>query len=156
MKDELDEKLVNAHPLLYRDRSKSMMETCMYWGFECGDGWFDLIWDLSQKLERLIQKVKEASPTVDVNYLPAASQVKEKFGGLRFYMTTETDEMSEAIRKAEERSYTTCELCGKVGQLANTSWMVVRCKEHWPKDAGMTYDDAEKARNERNNDDDCC
>jgi hypothetical protein len=135
MNDELDKKLVNAHPLLYRDRGKSEYETCMYWGFECGDGWFDLIWDLSQKLEKLILKIKDENPTVDEKYLPTASQVKEKFGGLRFYMSTETDEMSEAIRKAENKSYTTCEMCGKVGILTPTRWLTVSCRDHWPKES---------------------
>lgn len=156
MKAELDEKLVHAFPNLYRDRNESEYKTCMFWGFECGDGWFDLLWDLSQKLEKLILKIKEESPTVEKEYLPAAAQVKEKFGGLRFYMTTESDEMSDAISLAENKSYTTCETCGKVGILTPTRWLTVACKEHWPQNATMSYDDTERARDERDRQDIRC
>jgi hypothetical protein len=152
MRDELDQKLVAAFPHLYRDRGKSEMETCMYWGFECGDGWFDLLWDLSSKLEALIVKMKEGNPNIGVEYLPAASQVKGKFGGLRFYMTTETDEMMDLIGKAEEKSYRTCELCGKTGTATPTRWISVRCAEHWPKDCEVSFDDALK----NDHDSTCC
>ncbi len=43
MKKELDEKLVNDYPKIFADRFKSCQETCMCWGFECDDGWFNLI-----------------------------------------------------------------------------------------------------------------
>ena len=62
MKKELDEKLVAAFPLLYKDRHESMQETAMCWGFACGDGWFDIIWDLSSKLEPLIEKYIKDNP----------------------------------------------------------------------------------------------
>jgi hypothetical protein len=75
MKEELDKKLVKAFPLLYGDRNAPMQSTCMCWGFP-GDGWFDLIWDLSSKLEPLIQKFIDENQ--DTELYPKASQVKEK------------------------------------------------------------------------------
>lgn len=59
MNEKLDKELVKTFPLLYKDRRANMRETCMCWGFECGDGWFKLIWDLSAKLESEINKLKE-------------------------------------------------------------------------------------------------
>lgn len=57
-------------------------------------------------------------------------QVKEKFGGLRFYTHESTDEFHNLIDKAEEESYKTCQNCGKAGTL-NTDryWMVTLCTE---------------------------
>jgi len=97
MKDELDKILVKEFPNLYRDRHGKMQDTCMCWGFECGDGWFEIIKELSAKLEPL-----------DV----VALQVKEKFGGLRFYIGAAPEEAFKYIDEAESLSYKTCENCG--------------------------------------------
>lgn len=58
---------------------------------------------------------------------PCASQVKEKFGTLRFYMTSETEEMSAAIREAEHKSAETCEDCGSPGVLRRGGWVLTQC-----------------------------
>lgn len=55
MHPDKDRLLVKNFPLLYADRFGDMRETCMYWGFACGDGWFDLIYRVSEKLERIIE-----------------------------------------------------------------------------------------------------
>src|SRR5579864_3526705 len=99
MKKELDDKLVESFPNLYADRHASMQETCMCWGFP-GDGWFDLIFELSKKLELMILLLPE-----EQRKEMKASQVKEKFGGLRFYMTYHHTEMAKLIAQAERDSY---------------------------------------------------
>jgi hypothetical protein len=43
MKKEHDEHLCKLYPKLFVNRNSSIMESCMSWGFEVGDGWFDLI-----------------------------------------------------------------------------------------------------------------
>ena len=43
MREELDLKLCEKYPLLFKDRNAPMTQTCMCWGFCCGDGWYDLI-----------------------------------------------------------------------------------------------------------------
>ena len=63
MNEELDKKLVKSFPLLYGDRDAPMQSTAMCWGFP-GDGWFDIIWDLSSKLEPLIQKFIADNPNL--------------------------------------------------------------------------------------------
>lgn len=51
MRKELDDKLCKRFPVLYQDRRAPMTQTCMCWGFDHGDGWFDIIWQLSLALE---------------------------------------------------------------------------------------------------------
>jgi len=119
MRQELDEKLCKEFPNLYGDRYQSPQATCMCWGFCCGDGWYDIIYDLSKVLE----------PNGIV-----ASQVKEKFGTLRFYIcggdeNTDHDAVRAAIDKAEELSTKTCEYCGKPGSLRSGSWLKTLCDE---------------------------
>lgn len=118
MNKELDNKLVEDFPLLYIDRHGDINNSCMPFGFECCDGWEPLIRELSSKLEPLIQKWIDENPE-NKNFHPRASQVKEKFGGLRFYMDHATDAMFDLIEKAEEKSEIICEICGCDGTLVS-------------------------------------
>lgn len=43
MKQELDDLLVKKYPKIFRNRHGDMRETLMCWGFEIGDGWFNII-----------------------------------------------------------------------------------------------------------------
>lgn len=61
--------------------------------------------------------------------LPVATQVKEKFGGLRFYVTGGSDRHYAYIRMAEAMSYTTCEECGATQGVYRTSgWVHTTCR----------------------------
>ena len=127
MKKELDERLVKDFPNLYVDRYGDMRRTAMCWGFP-GDGWFDLIYKLSSKLEALIVKHKKEHP--EDEYPPRAVQVKEKFGGLRFYMNSETEEMLELIGEAEIKSKYTCETCGVEAKIVSyCGWRCCACTD---------------------------
>lgn len=126
MNKELDDKLCKDFPLLFADRRAPMQVTCMCWGFDCGDGWYGIIREAAEKLEPLIAEFKKKYPNED---FPRASQVKEKFGTLRFYMTTETDEMSKITEEAERKSCKTCMGCGKKGTLRKSGWLVTLCKK---------------------------
>lgn len=95
MRLELQEKLFNDFPDLYCERHLPMDQTCMCWGFECPDEWYDILYHLSQSLTDLN---KERSPDRQVR----AVQVKEKFNGLRFYINGGNEEVYQLIRKAEE------------------------------------------------------
>lgn len=103
MKLGLHEALIRDFPGLY---------TSLDWGFECGDGWEPLIRRLSAILEPLGAK---------------ATQVKEKFGTLRFYAAACTDAAHDAIDAAENESETTCEDCGLPGALRSDSWIRTLC-----------------------------
>jgi hypothetical protein len=43
MREELDSKLCAKYPKIFRDRNAPMNQTCMCWGFEHGDGWYNII-----------------------------------------------------------------------------------------------------------------
>lgn len=66
-------------------------------------------------------------------------QVKEKFGGLRFYWDLlepekcggAWEETSNIVRDAEDKSYSTCDVCGESGEPRRGAWVVTRCNEHW-------------------------
>lgn len=125
MRYDLDTKLVTTFPNLYGDRTAPMDQTAMCWGFECGNGWFDLIWDLSKKLEAHIMEMPE-----ELRGNCRAMQVKEKYGSLTFYLTGATPEMDDLIDKAELISLMICEECGKPGETRGYNWVYTACDEH--------------------------
>lgn len=129
MKRELDEKLFNDFPLLY-DKRADVRSSCMAFGFECGDGWYQLIRELSEKLYPLVTSYQ----CIEGEVAPRVVQVKEKYGTLRFYMDCSTEEMDDIIHEYEDRSCEICETCGKPGELdQNTCWLSTVCEEHRSK-----------------------
>jgi hypothetical protein len=99
MNKEKTDKLIKDFPHLYRGHNESPRHNLMCFGFECGDGWYELIYDLSEKLSRISNEIK-------------AVQVKEKFGGLRFYVDFGDKWSWALIDRASEESLKTCEECG--------------------------------------------
>ena len=43
MRQELDEELCKKYPKIFKDRHAPMTETAMCWGFDIGDGWYQII-----------------------------------------------------------------------------------------------------------------
>ena len=100
--------------------------TAMPRGFEHDDGWFDILWRLCEDLEPLVAEFEEAGgPKFEV------LQVKEKFGGLRFYVNCRrNEEIRQRIGIAAEESFHTCEVCGQPGTLREDRWIRTLCDEH--------------------------
>ena len=104
--------LVAAAPLLYRLHGDTKTGWSIRYGFECGDGWFDLLMRLSVKIEAdLKAMLTEGKQRQD---LPCVHQVKEKFGTLRFHMS-QFAQWREWITEAAKASGQTCERCGLPG-----------------------------------------
>lgn len=108
---ELAEKLYATFPHLYRGRFKSAQESSMCWGFECGDGWYQLLHDLSAKLSCFLSE----HPEVDFE----AVQVKSKFGKLHFHLSNHDPSTEAIIEAARQLSSITCEFTGKRGRLCS-------------------------------------
>jgi hypothetical protein len=160
MKRELDEALCAKYPLIFKDRNADMRTTAMCWGLECGDGWYNIIdvlcglltseyrqaqsrydfikdkvdqpqWEGSKKIITQ-EQIDEAKAKLDEETLkvPVAVQVKEKFGGLRFYVQAATKEHYNYISFAESMSYRTCESCGAEGKTYTDGWHRTLCDIH--------------------------
>ena len=73
--------LILKYPKIFKNVSKTEMESCMAFGIECGPGWYTLLDELCSALQW----------DTDYNNYPqvVADQVKEKYGTLRFYFSTE-------------------------------------------------------------------
>lgn len=92
------------------------------WPFECGEGWADLIHDLCTEI---LDECKYSGCRI-----PVAEQVKEKFGGLRFYVDQASPEVYGIIDKFESYSYKVCEVCGDPGTPRPGGWTRTLCDHH--------------------------
>ena len=124
---ELDKQLCEKYPKIFADRNKPMTETCMCWGFDCGDGWFGIIDLLCGEIQNHIDWKNRDKEVV---HQVVAEQVKEKFGTLRFYTRGGDDYIDGMITMAEAMSGITCETCGKPGQRYGDGWVRTLCEEH--------------------------
>jgi hypothetical protein len=94
MRKELEQKLSRRWPGWF-DSDASPKSRSMGRGFDCGDGWFMILWRLCADLEPLVTELeKETGEQFEV--VP----VKEKLGTLRFYLSHHTDGIDERIAGA--------------------------------------------------------
>ena len=54
MTEELDKKLVEKYPKIFRDRHADMRTTAMCWGIETGSGWYFIIDNLCNTIQSYI------------------------------------------------------------------------------------------------------
>ena len=127
MKQELDQLLCEQYPKMMVNRNKPMMETCMCWGFDCGDGWFNILDQLMGNIQHHIDWKNKNSEVVAQVTL---DQVKEKFGTLRFYYSGGDDTIDGMVRMAESMSGVTCQECGNPGTQTQGGWIKTVCEAH--------------------------
>ena len=145
MNKELEQKFVKRWPDWF-DVNGSVQHTLMPFGFECGDGWFQLIWDLCEDIEKILNevfhemglsdddiKVRQVTRKLDKEQIKdfEVIQVKEKFAGLRFYYEDAVEgegKIIKRVQKAEELSLVTCEECGKEGKVTGKNWLKTLCE----------------------------
>jgi hypothetical protein len=134
MKPELDKLLCEKYPKMLINRNKPMTETCMCWGFECGDGWFQILDSLMGNIQHHIDWNNKNFEKGYTQYkqVPQVTldQVKEKFGTLRFYYTGGDDVIDGMVRMAESMSAVTCEQCGNPGTTGGQGWISTLCETH--------------------------
>jgi len=207
MRKELDELLCKKYPEIFVNRNAPMTETAMCWGFDCGDGWYNIIdrlcanikahvdnhnrnvesnikyqknraaalngdWSLfDEEHERLYpsslidnnkywteEKAKEHREHMMKNLIsdipdwfknteymesPVATQVKEKYGTLRFYYDGGDLYIDGLANMAESMSAVTCEVCGNPGKLVGGGWVRTLCKTH-AEEQNYEWKDREK------------
>jgi hypothetical protein len=69
---------------------------------------------------------------IELGWNKEVCQVKEKFGGLSFYINDATDEVHNRIIEAGNLSYKTCETCGEEGKLrTDIGWHTTYCNKHY-------------------------
>ena len=134
MKKELDEALCAKYPKIFVNRHGNMQTTAMCWGFECGDGWYQVLDSLCGQIQHYTDwnNDNHAKGYTQYKQVPQviATQVKEKFGGLRFYYDGGDDHIGGMVRMAESWAAHACEECGAPGKMRHGGWIRTLCEEH--------------------------
>ena len=137
MTEERDKALCAKYPKIFRDRRSDPKQTLMCFGFEHDDGWYDIIDTLCHTIQhhldwkRGLDEFKTLSEEEwDESHQTVAVQVKEKWGGLRFYVNSSDDYIDGAIALAESLSLRTCERCGAPGRPRGGGWVRTLCDGH--------------------------
>lgn len=132
MTPELDQHIREKYPLIFSQPCE----------LSVGDGWFDIIDTLCASIQYRIKNINSQRDWLIENgktELPdeveqvVATQIKEKFGTLRFYYYGGDEHISGLEHMAEAMSSRICEECGCPGTVRSTEknrWVRVLCDKH--------------------------
>ena len=122
MSDKKCNDLISLFPELYRDPypESSGKYSMQLFGFECEDGWYDLLYSLSQKISEYLKQ----NPLEDFY----VQQVKNKYGILSFYYSGYSEEIETRINEATKEAINTCERCGSKEDIKpHGKWIMYLC-----------------------------
>lgn len=94
-----------------------------YGGFAVGPGWWNLLKHLCHTIQNHIDQNKDCPQVV-------VSQIKEKFGSLRFYYDGGDSFVDGAVSLAESMAGGLCEECGAPGKRTRGGWVRTLCDFH--------------------------
>ncbi len=115
-----------------------------YGGFAVGAGWWPVIEALCRQIdsytkwrnttrESLLKDNPHNYPIPDAVPQVVVEQIKEKFGGLRFYYQGGDEFIHGLETMAELWAGHTCEECGMPGKRRSGGWIRTLCDEHEAK-----------------------
>ena len=117
--DEFEKRLTEKHPAMF---------SAPYGGIAVGEGWWPIIESLCADIQHYIKwknKDEEIVPQVVV------MQIKEKFGGLRFYYDGGDERIRGMVTTAESWAEKTCEDCGVPATKKTRGWIKNVCDKHF-------------------------
>jgi hypothetical protein len=140
MNAELQNKLYEKYPDLFSNKNKDIMSSCMAWGIECNNGWYDILSSLCWMIKQHEDNIKSNREYLEKNdpeklkekpeYFPVKfDQIKEKYGGLRVYFSGGDDYIEGLVSMAENFSYRVCEVCGQKGNPNKGGWITTLCED---------------------------
>lgn len=141
MDQELQNKLYTEYPQFFSNKDKGIQQSCMAWGCDVNNGWYEILnhlcWKIKQHEDNIkwhreyLEKKNPEKLESEPEYFPVKfDQVKEKYGGLRIYFSGGDDYINGLVSMAEAISYSVCEICGNKGEANKSGWISVRCEAH--------------------------
>lgn len=97
-------------------------------GLWVDEGWHHIIFSLCRQINAWVKFVNNdpKREKIDVKI----SQIKEKFGGLRFYYDGGDQYVAGMVQMAEIWASHTCEVCGERGTSRSGGWIKTLCDVH--------------------------
>lgn len=98
-----------------------------YGGFAVGKGWYPILEKLCANIQQHIDWANRENEVVEQ---VVVEQIKEKFGGLRFYYQGGDEQIHGMVRMAEAFAGSLCEDCGGIGERRSGGWVRTLCDKH--------------------------
>ena len=103
MDSQKTNELYEKFPHLYRERTAPLESSGMGWGFQCENGWYKIIYEMSKKIDKI---------STEGEHAPAISLVsRHEDGTLYVAVSNITPPVADIITRATEQSRLTCEFC---------------------------------------------
>jgi hypothetical protein len=112
-----------------------------YGGFAVGQGWWPILEALCANIQSHIDWRNRESETVPQ---VVVEQIKEKFGGLRFYYQGGDEQIHGMVRMAEAWAANCCEECCAPGTRRGGGWIRTLCNKHEAERQARIEDQAKK------------
>ena len=102
-----------------------------------GQGWVPHV---NKITDYLVEKVNGYNENTGRDVKLEIQQIKQKFGGLRYYFTLHNteegssqfyDDLQQYVHNMESICSFICEVCGKYGEKRRTGWTQTLCDEHY-------------------------
>lgn len=119
--DAFEKRMKEKHPKMFSQP---------YGGFAVGPGWWPIIESLCANIQHYTDWWNTNRKDRPVVEQVVVAQIKEKFGGLRFYYDGGDDQIRGMVRMAESWAEHHCEECGKPGKSRSGGWIRTLCDEH--------------------------
>ena len=103
MDSQKTNELYEKFPHLYRERTAPLESSGMGWGFQCENGWYKIIYEMSKKIDKI---------STEGEHTPAISLVsRHEDGTLYVAVSNITPPVADIVTSATEQSRLTCEFC---------------------------------------------
>jgi hypothetical protein len=103
MDSQKTNELYEKFPHLYRERTAPLESSGMGWGFQCENGWYKIIYEMSKKIDKI---------STEGEHAPAISLVsRHEDGTLYVAVSNITPPVADIVTSATEQSRLTCEFC---------------------------------------------
>ena len=139
---------VNHYDAVYKlvENNVEMFKGIEPYNVSIPPGWFNLISTLIDSLNEELKKCPQITLSI--------KQIKEKFGGLRFYYGLKNHQKHEEVvenifkivSKAENDSFGICYVCGEPATKRMSGWVSMRCDAHANENQVYDEDDGKSFR----------
>jgi len=103
MDSQKTNELYEKFPHLYRERTAPLESSKMAWGFQCEDGWYKILYDMSKRITKISNDNDHAAAITEIS--------RHEDGTLKIVLRNPSPHVDTIVTGTREQSRLTCEYC---------------------------------------------